>query len=274
MFTASAGLARAERGADHRGRDSRRARSSRARSPIRPARATTTSTPTTSTRRRHRCRRGWRIGGTGLGVLSVLLGIGARALRSTEQSGSTGASDIIVPQYSPPDDINIMLAAYLIGRPKTAFPAQIVELAVRKKLRLLDHPEGLDERAVRGRTARHRRPDPARAERVVTALFGQDAALGTRRALIPDDPALGRAFGPIQREVEGKLRSEGLRDTSRPTAGWSVLLALTVIIGIAGGRRLPVSRSSSRRTPRSGSARSARSSASRSSPARRRRWRR
>ncbi len=115
------------------------------------------------------------VGGVGLGGLSVLLGIGARAMRSTEQSGSTRASDIIVPQYSPPEDLNIMLAAYLIGRPKTAFPAQIVELAVRKKLRLLDHPDDLDNAPFGAELLDTTDLTPLEL-RVVTALFGAEAA--------------------------------------------------------------------------------------------------
>ncbi|MEO5921362.1 MAG: DUF2207 domain-containing protein [Pseudolysinimonas sp.] len=164
-----------------------------------------------------------------LGGLSVLLGIVARTLRSTHQSNETRASDIIVPQYTPPEGLNVMLAAYLIGRPKTAFPAQIVDLAVRKKLRLLDHPDDLDNAPFGAELLDTSELAPLE-QRVVDALFGKKAPVGTRRALVPNDTALGLAFGPIHRELETELRTENLRAGSRPTGPWMILLGLTIAI--------------------------------------------
>lgn len=47
---------------------------------------------------------------------------------------------IIVPQYSPPKDLNLLEAASLIGRVEAGLPAQLVSFAVRGNIRILDYP--------------------------------------------------------------------------------------------------------------------------------------
>jgi len=75
-----------------------------------------------------------------LGFPAVLVGtIGGFLSRRNK---TQPASDVIIPQYSPPEGIDIMAAAELIGRPSTKLPAQLVSLAVRGKTRLLGYPVG------------------------------------------------------------------------------------------------------------------------------------
>lgn len=71
---------------------------------------------------------------------AVVISLFAGTTQAADRSRRTGPSDIIVPQYTPPDGLNVMVAAYIAGRPERAFAAQIVSLAVRDNVRLLDCP--------------------------------------------------------------------------------------------------------------------------------------
>lgn len=173
-----------------------------------------------------------RFGSVVLGPLVLLIGFIASATQGNRAGGATRASDIVVPQYQPPEGLDIMVAAHLVGRPKTAYPAQIVALAVAKKIRMLDHPADLD-RAPYGVELLDGSGLTPNEQAVVDALFGAGAVVGTRRALVPDDASLGRAFGPVGKRVEAELKTRGYRDAPRPTVLWGVLLGLALLLGAA-----------------------------------------
>ncbi|POH70766.1 hypothetical protein C3B59_03595 [Cryobacterium zongtaii] len=80
------------------------------------------------------------VGGFPFGLLGMaMLGgvfVLARAFaRPRDPKGGT-----IIAQYSVPDGYNLLEAADLIGRPKSAMAAQIVSFAVRGNVRILDYP--------------------------------------------------------------------------------------------------------------------------------------
>ena len=87
--------------------------------------------------------------GGGIGFPFVLLGVGllgaayalARVfLRPREPKGR----GTVIAQYSVPAGLNLLEAADLIGRPRSAMAAQIVSFAVRGKVRILDYPVSAD----------------------------------------------------------------------------------------------------------------------------------
>lgn len=49
---------------------------------------------------------------------------------------------IVVAQYEPPTGLSALLAANIIGKPKKGMAAAIVDLAVQKNLRILEHDQG------------------------------------------------------------------------------------------------------------------------------------
>jgi hypothetical protein len=75
-----------------------------------------------------------------IGQLVAVVGVVIAAITVRIRSSRTSRSGIIIPQYSVPKDLNVMVAAHLAGRPRTAVPAQLISLAVRKNLRILDYP--------------------------------------------------------------------------------------------------------------------------------------
>lgn len=75
----------------------------------------------------------------GLGILTVLGTAFTIVWRFVKPAGAKGRG-IIIPQYTPPKDMNLLEASNLIGRTWKGVPAQIVSLAVRGNLRILDYP--------------------------------------------------------------------------------------------------------------------------------------
>jgi uncharacterized membrane protein YgcG len=151
----------------------------------------------------------------------------------TDRTARTRASGTIVPQYTVPEGVNVMVAAYVAGFPERAFPAQVVSLAVRGRIRILDHPDDRDEPfALEVLDAGGL--DPLES-RLVDAIFGDGARPGVRRSLPRGGSALGSRVTPVYKAVEARLKSEGLRRGSRPTVLWTVLAALAVVIVVVAG---------------------------------------
>jgi uncharacterized membrane protein YgcG len=74
--------------------------------------------------------------GGGLSLGAVIL---AFILRFTALRGARGTG-IVVAQYEPDDDISALLAANLVNKPKKGMAAAIVDLAVRRKIRIVEKP--------------------------------------------------------------------------------------------------------------------------------------
>jgi uncharacterized membrane protein YgcG len=74
--------------------------------------------------------------GGGASLLAVIL---AFIFRFTVMRGARGTG-IIVAQYEPADDISALLAANLVNKSKKGMAASIVDLAVRRKIRIVEKP--------------------------------------------------------------------------------------------------------------------------------------
>jgi uncharacterized membrane protein YgcG len=168
-----------------------------------------------------------------VGPAGVLLAFIAGATHGADRSRRTGASDIIIPQYTPPDGLNVMVAAYIAGRPERAFAAQIVDLAVRGNVRLLDHPD--DDSSPFAVELLHTNGLDHLETKLVEAIFGSDPQGGRRIPLGSSNTTLGTKLTDVYRSVDKKLKGDGLQDTPRPTALWSVLFFLSVAVVIVGG---------------------------------------
>lgn len=107
--------------------------------------------------------------GAGASLLAVIL---AFIFRFTVMRGARGTG-IVIAQYEPADDISALLAANLVDKSKKGMAASIVDLAVRRKIRIVEKPaegffasgttfgvQALDETGLSGDD-----------QRVMTALF-------------------------------------------------------------------------------------------------------
>jgi hypothetical protein len=168
-----------------------------------------------------------------LGGGGVLVALVAGATQVNDRSGRTGASDILVPQYTPPDGLNVMVAAYISGRPERAFAAQIVSLAVRGNVRLLDHPA--DSSAPFEVELRHADGLDDLETKLLQAVFGGDLTTGRRIPLGSSNTTLGTKLTSVYQAVDKKLKTDGYQGPARPTALWSVLFFLAIAVAIVAG---------------------------------------
>ncbi|MGK9148636.1 DUF2207 domain-containing protein [Plantibacter flavus] len=155
-----------------------------------------------------------------LGALSavgvgVLVWIRARLWRNHAGRG------IIVPQYTVPKDLTLLLAGDLISRPGTSMAAQIVSLAVRGKLRIIDGPgkdfslQYLDDSAT------------DEQERRVLAMLFPDRSVP--REMKQVDAELGKAVTAELQATKRIALDRGFRRTVSSAAAWIVVGALAVV---------------------------------------------
>jgi len=167
-------------------------------------------------------------------ILTVLLSLAAAAVSAfairfklTKGRGARGRGTII-PQYSVPKGLNVMVAANLVDRPTTAIPAQLVSLAVRKNLRILDYPVTPSGAEYTLQFLTTDGVDPLEHE-LLTTLFGPNPAPGTVRELIPDDVTLGSTVNAIAAKGAAAVTSGGYRGTASAAGCLFPILAVLVI---------------------------------------------
>jgi uncharacterized membrane protein YgcG len=159
---------------------------------------------------------------SGLAVLTALV------LRLLPDGGARGRGTIIA-EYSVPEDLNVMAAAHLVGKPGTAISAQLISLAVRRKIRLLDYPVKGDA----GYAVQLLDPagvDPLE-ERVLRALFGANLTPGESRDLPKTDTALAKALQKTSKAAATSLRTNGLVEPVPKwlRGGWLRTLAILLL---------------------------------------------
>jgi uncharacterized membrane protein YgcG len=166
-----------------------------------------------------------------LGFPAVLVGtVGGFVARRKKTQPARG---IIVPQYSPPDDLDIMAAAELIGKPSTEVQAQLVSLAVRGKTRLLGYPVGSARAADYSVQLLDRTGLTGFEPLVVQALFGDQKVGATHDLKKYGDTALADKLQPVLDEVPTWLDDNGAYDGNRHTAGSIVVLVITGALFLA-----------------------------------------
>jgi hypothetical protein len=168
-----------------------------------------------------------------LGPAAVVVALIAAATQVFDRSRRTRASDIIIPQYTPPEGLNVMVAAYIAGSPERAFAAQIVNLAVRGNVRLLDHPA--DSKAPFEIELLHADGLDDLEMKLVQAIFSTDLTPGARRPLGSSNSTLGTRLTGVYTAVDKKLKGDGYQGSARPTVLWSILFFLAIAVtGVAG----------------------------------------
>ena len=164
-----------------------------------------------------------------IGGLVVLAGaIQARVRRGR---GAPGRGTII-PQYSVPKGVNVMVAAHHVNRGSTAIPAELVSLAVRKNLRIIGYPvvEGGGEYTLQFLTT-----DGADALdlQILTALFGADPEPGKLRELSDDDATLGAATKAVSDAALAAVTSNGWRVAPKSRGiRWALLGFVPFVVAI------------------------------------------
>jgi uncharacterized membrane protein YgcG len=165
-----------------------------------------------------------------LGVLAAA-GLTAVALRRFLWRHAPGRG-IIVPEYEGPEELGVMSAAALLGRPAAGFPAQLVKLAVDDIVHLVEDPEEREHRRFRldllDRSAAVHAPD----DRALRKLFEKKTKDGASLVLDRKNRRLGDRVASLTAQAKGSLRpaflSRGERSPLQRVIFWP---ALAVLVG-------------------------------------------
>ncbi|MET0715476.1 MAG: DUF2207 domain-containing protein, partial [Mycetocola sp.] len=166
----------------------------------------------------------------GAGVLSFLAALAARR-RHTRDAPGRG---IIVPQYTVPKGLDIFVAADLIGKAAKAMPAEILSLAVRRNLRIIDDGESSSlfssKTDYRLQFLTDAGASAADVE-VLDALFGQRRRPGAMKDLSATDTELAKEVQALVAAAPRASVDAGYRVKRSVTGtGWYVAIAAVLFI--------------------------------------------
>lgn len=164
----------------------------------------------------------------GLSILALLVAIGGIIARVTGPKDAPGRGTII-PEYSVPENLNLLIAGDLVGRASSGLPAQIVSLAVRGNVLISEQNDDytlvyVDNRGV-----------DEQEQNLLDALFGSSPHNGMVRDLSETNATLGTALRTLQSKVRPATIARGLRVKTSLTVAKAfaalsyVVLALSVV---------------------------------------------
>ncbi|MGV8885146.1 MAG: DUF2207 domain-containing protein [Microbacteriaceae bacterium] len=167
---------------------------------------------------------------SGAGVFAGLGVFIAAIVSRVRRGGDARINRAVIPQYSVPKDLNVMVAAHLLERPSTAIPAQLVSLAVRKNIRILDYPVTASGAEYTLQYLSNEGVD-ALEQRLLRAIFGKSPVAGDVRELAPGDAKLGSGVIATSAAARVQVTTSGLRASISPRPAIFVALGVAVAVG-------------------------------------------
>ena len=171
----------------------------------------------------------------GLAGVGLLAAIGALISRSRSTRDAQGRG-IIVPQYTVPKNLDIFVAADLIGKTAKAMPAQILSLAVRRNLRILDDGETSSLFSSKREYRLQYLTDEGASARdadVLDDIFGPRRRAGAVKDLSATDTDLARAVQALVAGAPQASVDAGFRVKKRvPHRRWFVAVVVVVFIAV------------------------------------------
>ena len=162
-----------------------------------------------------------------LGVSAVAIGV---ALTSRRRNRDAPGRGIIIAEYAPPADTDVLEGAHLVRRTGAAIPAAVLDTAVAGHLRIVEDPSADDELILEyvdgaGATA-------LRAG-VLAAVFGDHPLTGQRVALDTPGSEAGERLRDLPTAAAAELRRRGWM--RRPTMGAAAAAGIIAVVafGIA-----------------------------------------
>lgn len=152
-------------------------------------------------------------------------------LRATRLRDAVGRG-VIIPEYLPPRGIPLLLSSVIGGRTAKATPAQILDLAVSGKLRVLE-VEGSGFSRKPAYALEYVTDDGADADETefLHAIFGFELTPGERRTLKRPDQRAVQRITTLMKRVRTDATAEGYR--RRLPAGRMFLIATAAVIASA-----------------------------------------
>lgn len=157
-----------------------------------------------------------------VGLSAIGIGVAVLARRRNRDAPGRG---VIIPEYTPPEDVDVVEGAHLVRRSGAAIPAAVLDTAVAGHLRIVEAPAADTRLALEyvdseGAT-------PLRSA-VLSAVFGAQPRPGERVALDTAGSDVGerlRGFAPV---AAAELRRRGWM--RRPRAGTAVVAGAIAVV--------------------------------------------
>jgi uncharacterized membrane protein YgcG len=157
-----------------------------------------------------------------LAALVASIAAAAGAIVVHRRGRDAAGRGIIVAQYDPPTEVSVVQAAHLLGRPATAIPAAIVDLAVHGNARIIeagDDTVNLEYVAPSD--------DPGR-QRALDSVFEFTAEPGARVWLGGDTRIVASRLAAFSASAIGELRAAGL--TKKRSQGWPAAVFTVALV--------------------------------------------
>lgn len=165
-------------------------------------------------------------GGSIAALAAGAAAIGAALFARRRGRDATGRG-VIVPEYAPPADLDVLQAAHLVGRGSSGVPAALLDAAVAGRMRII-------ETAASGTLTLELADGPATSrlhDAVVEAVFGVGSRPGTRVTLGPDRQDVAKALQALDPIAVEDLRRRGLTEKRRSTGALpAALLAVGAFV--------------------------------------------
>ncbi len=174
------------------------------------------------------------LGVLGLGTLGAAIAARVRSGRGAAGRGT------VIAQYSEPEGITILQAAYLESRPAAAIPAALVRLAVRKNIRILAYAvEGTDEPY----SLQYLSSDRTNAEdqAILDVLFGANPEPGVTTPFGESQQAEAVALQSLGAQAEASLVSAGFKERPPGLGVGIALVVVQIVLGLVAIGTLVVS---------------------------------
>ena len=121
---------------------------------------------------------------------------------------------LVIAQYDPPEGQHVLLSAELIGNQFRGLPAQFIDFAVRRMIRIIDNAPGAPDSNDKNRyELEYVSADGASAKelRVLTILFGASPKPGKQVNLGKISPSTGAALYALKAETTAQATKDGYR---------------------------------------------------------------
>jgi uncharacterized membrane protein YgcG len=139
---------------------------------------------------------------------------------------------IIVPEYDAPRGVWPMLAADFLQNASAAFPAELIGLAVQKRITLAEDPDAPASTRYSVTLLNNDWSSLDESEVALLQVLFPNASVGDRRVLDQTDRELGDALAVQRAAAPKRVTALGLREKTRSAPNrWMRLLMLAVFIG-------------------------------------------
>lgn len=175
---------------------------------------------------------GWAQAGSGLAVVaSVVLALVVRRRRLGDEPGRP----TVIAEYDPPQGVDALESAVLLGRPAKAIPAEVLEQAVAGSIRIVEGEKPRWSRAPLEAHLVDRSLADGDGRMLLDGLFGDGAAPGEVFVFGRQDTRFSKAAQAVLAEARRDMKAKGVwRTIPASVRAWPIAFAILASLAVVG----------------------------------------